>query len=504
MTGTIVQQLLPWLAPPVLGALIGAAVNAAGVRILLGPGSRARMARSLGSLVAGSVATEQSLRAAVNSPAARERIIRAVSSLSDQLLSMPLAALAGKDRPSLQKSIEDTLAGVLQGLFSSRAMINSLRGVLSDLTASWSGRRTAEIIESLGMGAMITGRLLPFFANPARRDRLSQGLAAVLADKAGDILSDDVIAGLSVAAEPVLPLAAERLAAWLQTEDVRSLLAARGRELIPRILEKLNEFQRFLLSAAQYDKRLTEKMPEIVDDTVRTLQEVARDPAQQRKLLALAVDIVRDWRRSLLAEEGRSVPGGARASLKGGATTVLARALSTLEDPKAGAGLSHALLTGLFAPNQTLGGFLRESFDLQEPQIVDFLSERALRFLTAPSTARKAARALSEFVLRSLADSAETTIGAFLRVDGDRKRRLDSFLAERLVVLVDGRLPEIVREVDVESLVARKIESLDLKEAGRKLPRRGGSLVRLVVLLGAGLGFLVGLAAVALKLAGLS
>lgn len=354
------------------------------------------------------------------------------------------------------------------------------------------------------MGAMITGRLLPFFANPARRDRLSQGLAAVLADKAGDILSDDVIAGLSVAAEPVLPLAAERLAAWLQTEDVRSLLAARGRELIPRILEKLNEFQRFLLSAAQYDKRLTEKMPEIVDDTVRTLQEVARDPAQQRKLLALAVDIVRDWRRSLLAEEGRSVPGGARASLKGGATTVLARALSTLEDPKAGAGLSHALLTGLFAPNQTLGGFLRESFDLQEPQIVDFLSERALRFLTAPSTARKAARALSEFVLRSLADSAETTIGAFLRVDGDRKRRLDSFLAERLVVLVDGRLPEIVREVDVESLVARKIESLDLKEAGRKLPRRGGSLVRLVVLLGAGLGFLVGLAAVALKLAGLS
>ena len=502
MTESIVPAVLSWLAPPVLGAVIGAAATAGVVAVLLGGRSRARMARGVGDLVARTIASEGSLRALVTSPAARERIHRAVSSLSDHLLALPLGSLV-KDSPSLQQSMEDMLAGVLQGLFLSRAMINGLRGALTDLAASWSRRRTAEILDSLSVGTMISGRLLPFLADPARRDRLSQGLAAVLADSAGDIFSDEVIAALSAAAEPFLPIAAERLAAWLQTEDVRSLMASRGRELIPRILERLNEFQRFLLSAAQYDKRLTEKMPEIVDDTVRTLQEIARDPAQQRKLLALGADTVRDWRSSLLADAGKGGPAGPRASLKAGAATVLARALTTLRDHD-GAGLSEALLKGLFAPNQTLGGFLRESFGLQEPQVVDFLAERALRFLTDPATARKAAKAICRFVLSSLAESAGTTVGALLRLDPDRKSRLDAFLADRLAVLLDEQLPGIMRDVDVETLVARKIESLDIGQVRRSLPGRGRSPVRLVTLLGAGLGFLVGLAELLLRLTGLS
>jgi hypothetical protein len=325
----------------------------------------------------------------------------------------------------------------------------------------------------------------------------------VLADKAGDILSDDVIASLSVAAEPLLPAAAERLAAWLQTDDVRSLLAARGRELIPRILEKLNELQRFLLSAGQYDKRLNEKMPEIVDDTVRTLQEIARDPVQQRKLLALAVDVVRDWRKTLQSDVS-GASGGARASLKVGATATLARALSSLEDGPTRAGLADTLVKGLFARNQTLGAFLRESFGLQEAETVDFLSERALRFLTSPSTAQKAAHALSELLLRHLADHADTTVGTFLRVDAGRKTRLDEFLAARLLGLVDDKLPDLLRDIDVESLIVRKIDALDVGEVERRLTRQPGSPLKRVALLGAGLGFVVGLVSVVLRLAGVA
>ncbi|MBE3064659.1 MAG: DUF445 family protein, partial [Spirochaetes bacterium] len=59
--------------------------------------------------------------------------------------------------------------------------------------------------------------------------------------------------------------------------------------------------------------------------------------------------------------------------------------------------------------------------------------------------------------------------------------------------LVDAKLPEILRGVDVEELVVRKIEGLDVKDVERLLLQVIASHLKWINVFGAILGFLIGL-----------
>jgi len=53
---------------------------------------------------------------------------------------------------------------------------------------------------------------------------------------------------------------------FLRRDDIRCEMESKGRILLNSIFLKLNTFQRFFLSAGQYDLTLQEKMPEIIED----------------------------------------------------------------------------------------------------------------------------------------------------------------------------------------------------------------------------------------------
>jgi uncharacterized membrane protein YheB (UPF0754 family) len=74
----------------------------------------------------------------------------------------------------------------------------------------------------------------------------------------------------------------------LRRNDIRKELESKGRILLRSIVYNLNSFQRFFISAGQYDQSLEDRMPEIIDELIISLENMLqREDAKKRFLAAL-------------------------------------------------------------------------------------------------------------------------------------------------------------------------------------------------------------------------
>ena len=77
---------------------------------------------------------------------------------------------------------------------------------------------------------------------------------------------------ISAAADKFYPALTVSVLDFLNNAEIRKELESKGRILLMNIFMKLNSFQRFFLSAGQYDLTLQEKMPEIINDLISNVQ----------------------------------------------------------------------------------------------------------------------------------------------------------------------------------------------------------------------------------------
>ncbi|MGA2975591.1 MAG: DUF445 family protein [Spirochaetia bacterium] len=514
MSPLLFSRLLPWAAPPLLGAVVGYILSLVAARMLFRPlkpkrksavlgAEHSSIGTSVGRIVSRELLTEDALRKLLRSEKTMQAVARGLSGFTGSILDRPVSSLTKSGASPFLASLPGLLSGMLSRFFASRQFIYVVRDALSRLTDAVAGKTMQEVLRQVDAEALLTERLLPLLAQDENRQAISRSLAATIAGQAGAIISDDLLDRMSDALSPFIPIAVERLVQWLRSGETRAYMADRGRELVPKILEKLNVLQKLLLSAGQYDRRLTEQMPEIVDETINTLEGVARDPTQQRRILRLLVDIARDWRDSLLVsrmEMGMTV-NESKERLADTAAALIERFLQRLEDPDARRALYAALETRLLAGNQTLGFFLRNTLGVQSADIVDSLSARALAALTKEQTADAIARVLAESAVRLLEQDPQATLGGILRIDASRKEKLVAFLVATILQTVDDQAQEILRSLEVESFISRKIDGLDARGAELLLAHAGIFPRRWISLAGAVIGCVVGLFQLLLRFA---
>ena len=362
---------LPWLLPPVVGAAAG---------------------YGLGRLAAGIVA--RALAAGRLRPGGLSAAIP-VDEISARVLETPLSSVVPAAGSPAALSIERAVTDFLERILSSRGVIYAVRDVVSNLVAGIAARGVGEVSRELGLQAVLEEKLLP---------------ALVHGDEGQGRISGII--------DSYAPEAASALVRWLRSPETRAVLSERGRDLLPRVLATLTELQKFFLGAAQFDRRLDEKMPEIVDETIQAVEKILRDPVQQKRMGALFSDSAHRW----LDEPStrRSVAG--RATLR-------------LEED-----------------HRTLGAFFRDVFGVLDTQVVDTVSSWVLGFLTRPESAQEIARRLCSLLLSYARDDAQATLASALGVDAERKRRLDAVLSaavpraeKRLAPLLGRRIGEALR-----------------------------------------------------------
>jgi uncharacterized membrane protein YheB (UPF0754 family) len=90
---------------------------------------------------------------------------------------------------------------------------------------------------------------------------------------------------ISSAVEKLYPSLAPDILDFLRRDEIRRELESKGRIFLRNVFLKLNVFQRFFLSAGQYDLTLEQKMPEIIDDLISSAQEMLRDDRVKKTLI---------------------------------------------------------------------------------------------------------------------------------------------------------------------------------------------------------------------------
>ena len=84
--------------------------------------------------------------------------------------------------------------------------------------------------------------------------------------------------------EKLYPAFSAAVMNFLRRGDIRRELESKGRIILSNIFIKLNTFQRFFLSAGQYDLTLQEKMPEIIEEFIVNAENFLMDGRVKKTL----------------------------------------------------------------------------------------------------------------------------------------------------------------------------------------------------------------------------
>jgi hypothetical protein len=238
-----VKTLLVFVLPPLAGALIGFVTNVIaikmlfrplrevrlfGIRLPFTPGilprQRHKLADSIGAMVERELLTPDLLRQRLRRGDVREKAYEAVARFTAAILEKPLG-----------------------DFIDPRAMSRS-------------------VFELLGLPDA-EARVLAFVETELR------GQAERLVKRARE------------EADSAYPALVAAFTGFLRGSGIHRELETHGWIFLNRAMQKLNVFQRFFISAAQYDRTLDERMPEIIDDLIDQAESLAADEAIRRRIL---------------------------------------------------------------------------------------------------------------------------------------------------------------------------------------------------------------------------
>ncbi len=511
MTGTILR-LLPFVLPPLLGAIIGYVTNALairmlfrpltekrflGIRIPLTPGiiprQRSELARSIGRMVSTKLITDEVVVLRLRDPAFAATLEATISRFTSDVLT----GTGTGDAPdeTARSGIRELAGGLLASFFHS--------GVFSDLV-----HRLAEAITS-GALAMRADKLLPESRRAAdlvRRiiDSFARGPIAPTAERAvqrwvaghldrdtplTEIIGHDTVRRVAAVIPSLYDPLLEALVAFLHEPQTRHELSIHGRQLLSRILQRLNLLQRLLVSAAQYDRNISENMPAVIDDLVESVERAGRDPENRVRLVESIQDEVYELGRTGI--NTLFTRFGLQADRLVMRLFIVAVELLGRDEVKER--ISETVVRFLDRQRpRSLGELVDAVAGLPPEEVCRRVVEVADAWIIRNGNADLLAERVVEFSMRYIGASTGRPLAEVLPLTDEQKRRVDRFLTERLQSTMERRVPEIIAGLDVYTMVVDKIEGLDVASVEQLLLMVIARHLKWINLFGALLGSMIG------------
>ena len=511
MTGTLLR-LLPIVLPPLLGAIIGYVTNALaikmlfrpltekrilGIRIPLTPGiiprQRSELARSIGRMVSTKLLTEEVVVLRLRDPAFTATLETTISRFTSDVLT----GRGTGDAPdqTARSGIRELAGGLLASFFHS--------GVFTDLV-----HRLAESIAS-GALAMRADRLLPESERTAeflRRmiDSFARGPIAPTAERAVqrwvaahlsrdtplvEIIGHETVRRIAAVIPSLYDPLLEALVAFLREPETRHELSTHGRQLLSRILQRLNLLQRLLVSAAQYDRNISENMPAVIDDLVESIERAGGDPENRHRLIESIQDEVyelgRTGIRTLVARFGLQTD---RIVMR-----LFVVAVDLLGRDEVKDRIAETIVRFLDRQRpRSFGELINAVAGLPPEEVTRRVVAMADGWITRSGNADLLAERVVEFTVRFIGTSDGRPLAEVLPLTDEQKRRVDRFLTERLQATMERRVPEIIAGLDVYAMVVDKIEGLDVASVEQLLLMVIARHLKWINLFGALLGSMIG------------
>jgi uncharacterized membrane protein YheB (UPF0754 family) len=434
------KNVLIWLVPPFIGAIIGYITNAVAIKMLFRPLKEVRLfgmrlpftpgilprqrhelADSIGRMVERDLLTPDILRQRLAREDIRQGITASIAGYTEKVLAAPLASLLNQEFPAalchdmpMFDTLMDTFMTALLEHAVDRGMFNlSIR----DLAG-------AEQMEKL------RNTLGRFLLRTSVDQKRLESLVPVL--------------------ENAYPRISESCIRFLKKAEIHQELETQGKLFLAQVLNKLNSLQRFFISAGQYDKAIYDRMSEIIDDLIEQLDHLFKDEAIRRRLIGFSLDSARQF---VSAKE---------------------------PDPQLVQFILDLVMTSVDKP---LGDLLSTE-DLLE------LGRNLLAVIRKNASGEGSL--MRRFFKKVLEKHGDLSLGVLFSIDRTRKERLDALLCGALLGLVDKELGPALETINVRTLVSERIDSLDMLKVEHIVLDVMANQLKWINLFGAILGALIG------------
>lgn len=520
------RDLVAWIAPPVVGAIIGYVTNDIaikmlfrplaekrifGIRIPFTPGilprQRHQLADNIGRMVARELITEDIIRERVRRSDFRLSVERSVAASSAHLLSHPIGKLAlevppfegdGEADRLGSSDLARLLGNLAERFIASPAFSDIVDRAVAAAVSTLGGKTIAELAggDRAALIRRISERLSSFLSATAEDPKVEGQLAESLAryvdslvqagNSLGSVLPADTADGIARMAEAAYPELIEASLRFLARREIRAELESHGRVFLRDAIQRLNVLQRFFLSAAQYDRTLQEQMPQIIDDLIGHLATAAREEKGRSRF----VTGVRDGMERFLAYNVADAAASLSlepASLSRAISHGLVRILSA----EGTSGAIASLLTRIVGElvDEPLLRLVEKRIGIDGETLIRAVSA-SIKSFAAVAPGPAVARAVDAF----LADRGDSSLAEILGIDAAGKDKLDRFLADRILALIDERISAALSTIDIRSLVSERIDSLEMESVESLVLDIMANQLRWINVFGAILGAVIGLA----------
>ncbi|MDR0644882.1 MAG: DUF445 family protein [Treponema sp.] len=438
------KTVLLWLVPPFIGAVIGYITNAIAIKMLfrplkavyLGkwrlpftpgilPRQRRQLAQSIGRMVERELLTPEIVRTRLQREDVKASVKNSAANFMDKLLSTRITALSfDKTNPiigDVLKSflqsplfvsiIDDILDSIVENVKKDEFLSKNIREILGD-------ERTTALEKGFGkrVSAYIT----------ANGNAIADQVTVIFANNFMQIVDSCIN--------------------FLKRGDIRKDLEAQGRVFLESAIRKLSATQRFFLTIGQYDERLSERMPEIIDDLIRQLYAMLSNNETRQRLLTLFTD-----------NTGRLLSDSAART-----ADIVVGFLSTLTTKPL---------------KELLKNVKEENIRVLERMILDF-TRNSLVFV--------------DFFKRILEKHSDAVVADIFPITAEQKFALDAFIAEKILLIADEEIGNALVSINVQALVADRIDELDMIQVERIILDIMASQLKWINVFGAILGALIG------------
>lgn len=532
--------LLVWVVPILWGALIGYFTNALALRMLfrpltrkyllgipvpLTPGiiprRRGELARSIARMVARDLLSPEAVRARLQSETFRVALEAQFRHLRESVLQRPLAGFAAHARSALQAGddggelswpelVRHLLQRLLVRLVGSRGFIYGVRSLVQRLVDDVAVRRLHELIGVEQLTALVTGSVLPALGRDEIRAQVSgmvkdwlhrQRAANIPLDRFLTPETTELLMGLF---RRNLPALLDVLFTWLRGPQVRRELEVYGRAILRDILDKLNLMQKVFVTAGQYDRSLSERMPEIVTDVIDQAEAATAGAAVREQICGGA--------RRALARWSSHGLGDLAADSATQIDELVDHLVARVFDAFSGNGATDAGPTPAEEAvrrwysqhgDATVAELAARYLGVQPAAVADFLANQLLGYLARPETGQQIAELIPALAGEALggADTAAgtTTLAEVFALPAATATRLDGVLTRWAIGFLGERLPSVMDTIDIQSLVVTKIDALDARQVEQLLLTVMDRHLKWIKLFGAVIGAVIGLLLIALR-----
>ena len=524
--------VLPWILPPLLGAIIGYVTNRIaikmlfrplnpkrflGVRVPLTPGviprNRFDLASTIGRMVSEQLLSPQALREQLDTPDFRDSLKRWVGERRRALIQRPISLPSGNGStkghdsgngggPSFPEELLEELLGAFLKSPQCAGMVQSLA---EQVAHEVGGKRISDITSAEQVAAFVHGSVLPAlrneelsntasgFVNNWIRDQFSQN------KRLKEYLTPENLEAVQQLIRNNMPTAIWLIFNWLRQPDMSEKLVKIVQDLVEDTVSHQSLMTRFILSLSGKKEEAIRDMPNIIGKVIDDAEQSLNTPEMQALVsdaVGVALDRISGRRiRWLIGRNEQTIYWMADQSTRHAIT-----ALSETSESRVREAASRFYEMN---SNATLGEFAERTLGVRTAAVSGVTANLMVNYLADPATPASISRLARQLGTSGNGDgdpiTDPITLEALVPLSDETAERLDEYLGEQVIGFLSDQLPELSGILDVEAMVNSRINSFDVKEVEQLVMSISGKHLRWINWFGAGLGAIIGLIQLALN-----